>query len=88
MKINVSLEVECESVAAAVSTVLYAIDCEGGEIEVLEVSASPSYIAETSTEVVHNSTTNITNCTHEDQDVHLDAEQIKSKGRALPATLS
>lgn len=94
MKVNISLEVEAESVAAAVQTVLYAIDCEGGQdFDVLEVTGSPSFTDSTTDMTVENSTVinNVyPNCHHDaDQDVHLEGDEIQSrKGRALPATLS
>lgn len=42
MKVNLNMELEAESVSAAVTQVLYALEYEGGEVDVLEISASPS----------------------------------------------
>lgn len=93
MKVSINMEVEAESVSAAVQTICYAIDTEGGQdFDILEISGSPSF-SESSTDVqVENSTVinNVyPNCHHDsDQDVHLEGEQIRTSVRALPATLT
>jgi hypothetical protein len=92
MKITLHMELDAESVAAAVTQVLYALDAEGGEVDVLEISGSPSYTGVDGGTTTMDSTTVVNNtyvqCEH-DSDVHLDGEAILvRKARALPATLS
>lgn len=88
MKVRVELEVEAETITAAVSTVLYALDCEGGDVEVLEVRGEASYSSETSLEsttTVHN---HVTNCSHTPDAVSLEGQALARRARALPATLT